>query len=333
VLVIAFGGPQGMADVRPFLANVTRGRRIPSERLEAVAKHYEDFGGVSPLTEITKRQVEGLRTRLQAAGLDIPVYLGMRNWHPLLPDTLRTMSADGVRRAIGFIAAAHRSFSSCTQYRQDVRDARVELVTAGGRDIDVVYVGDWHTHEGFIAANAEHVRQAAARLPPSVADRARVVFTAHSIPVSMPGAARYQQQLVESARLVAARLGTADWAVVFQSRSGRPEDPWLGPDICDYLRAERAAGLVAAVIAPIGFLCDHVEVLHDLDREAAAVARQIGLPMTRASTVNDAPGFLETMSDLVLQTWRRYEHSIPLSVAMPDSATPIAVAPARPRLL
>jgi len=314
VLVVSFGGPQGMADIRPFLANVLRGRRIPPERIEAVAHHYEAFGGVSPLTAITKRQVGGLRTRLAAHGLDLPVYLGMRNWHPLLSDTLREMSDHGVRRAIGFICAAHRSYSSCTQYRQNVTDARAELVGAGRPDIAITYVRDWHTHPGFIEANVEHVDAARARLPEAVRDRARVVFTAHSIPVSMSAAQRYQEQLKESASAVANRLGTRDWALVYQSRSGRPEDPWLEPDVCDYLRAEHARGLAAAVLCPIGFLCDHVEVLYDLDREARVVCDEIGLPMMRAEAVNDDPMFLDTMADAVLETYRRYERGRPLPV-------------------
>ena len=319
MLVVAFGGPQGLADIRPFLANVLRGRRIPADRIEAVAEHYEHFGGVSPLTAITERQVRGLRARLAGAGLDVPVYLGMRNWHPFLPDTLRRMADDGVRRAVGFICAAHRSYSSCTQYKQNVTDGRGEVVSAGMRDVDITYVGDWHTHDGFIAANAQHIQEAAERLSPGVRSQARVVFTAHSIPVSMTGAARYQQQLTESARSVAARLGTTDWALVFQSRSGRPGDPWLEPDVCDYLRQEAAAGLVAAVVCPIGFLCDHIEVLHDLDREAAAVCQEIGLPMVRAQAVNDAPAFLDAMADVVLTTWHRYERGIPLPLAAPSA--------------
>ncbi len=242
VLAIAFGGPNGPNDVRPFLANVLRGRRVSPERVEEVARHYDLFGGVSPLSAITKRQVEGLRTRLAAQGLDIPIYLGMRNWHPLLPDTLGRMAEDGVRRAIGFVLAAHRSYSSCTQYRQNVMDARREIVAAGLPDIDIVYVTDWHNHERFIEANTGHVRVAFETLPSALRPQARLVFTAHSIPVSMPGAARYCAQLTESAHLVAARLGVKDWSLVFQSRSGRPEDPWLEPDICQYLRAERGEG-------------------------------------------------------------------------------------------
>jgi ferrochelatase len=315
VLVVSFGGPEGLEDIRPFLANVLRGRRVPPERVEDVARHYERFGGVSPLTAITRRQVEGLQSRLVSAGVPLPVYLGMRNWHPLLPDTLRSMAQDGVRRAIGFICAAHRSYSSCTQYRQNVLDARAEIVGAGLPDVDVTYVADWHAHEGFIEANARHVGVAREKLPEPVRCQARLIFTAHSIPISMTGAERYQSQLMESARLVADRVGVTDWALVYQSRSGRPTDPWLEPDICDYLRAEHAHGLEAAVLCPIGFLCDHIEVLYDLDHEAADVARQLDLPLARAETVNDDPLFLGTMADLVLQTWTRYQRGVPLAMA------------------
>ena len=317
VLVVAFGGPEGIDDVRPFLANVLRGRRVSPERVEAVAKHYERFGGVSPLTAITRRQADGLKVRLAAKGLDVPVYLGMRNWHPLLPDTLRTMANDGVRRAVGFLCAAHRSYSSCTQYKQNVADARGDAIGSGMRDVQVTYVGDWHRHDGFVNANARHVRAALESLPAPVQAAARLVFTAHSIPVSMPGAARYQQQLGETARLVAERAGSTDWALVFQSRSGRPEDPWLGPDVCEYLRAAHAAGMASAVLCPIGFICDHIEVLFDLDVEAAETARAIGLPLARAATVNDDPEFLDMMVDVVTSTWTRYERGVPLPLAHP----------------
>lgn len=314
VLVVAFGGPEGLADVRPFLANVLRGRRVAPERVEEVAKHYELFGGVSPITAITRRQAEGLKTHLAARGLNLPVYLGMRNWHPLLPDTLEAMAKDGVTHAIGFVCAPHRSYSSCTQYRENVVQARTSVVNAGLPDVSVTYVGDWHSHPLFIDANARHVRVAIETLPPPLRAAARVVFTAHSIPVAMAGAPRYRAQLLESARLVAERLGVVDWALVFQSRSGRPDDPWLEPDVCSYLRAERARGLAAAVLCPIGFVCDHVEVLYDLDTEAAQVCHDAGLPMARAATVNDDPMFLEMMADEVLKTWNRYRTGMPLSL-------------------
>jgi ferrochelatase len=325
VLMIAFGGPEGPSDVRPFLANVLRGRRIPPGRIEDVAAHYDSFGGVSPLTAITRAQAEGLRVRLRESGLDLPVYLGMRNWHPLLPDVLRQMARDGMRRAIGFICAAHRSFSSCTQYRQNVVDARITIAGEGLPDISVIYVEDWHAHPKFIDVNARCAREALDVLPEGLRTSARIVFTAHSIPTNMPGADRYRAQLVESARLVAERLGRSDWALVFQSRSGRPQDPWLAPDVCEYLRAERARGLAAAVLCPIGFLCDHIEVLYDLDHEAAGVAREIGLPLARARTVNDDPIFLDMMGEVVRATWDRYRNGVPLAlVPPPEPGTRVA---------
>jgi len=314
VLLVSFGGPNGMDDVRPFLANVLRGRRVTPARIEEVVHHYARFGGVSPLSAITERQREGLWTRLRARGIGVPVFLGMRNWYPLLPDVMRAMAGEGVRRAVGFICAAQRSYSSCTQYRQNVVDARVALKAAGLPDVEVTYVDDWHAHDKFIDVNARHVSAALSELPDGLRPQARIVFTAHSIPTGMPGADRYRTQLLESARLIAGRLGRNDWALVFQSRSGRPEDPWLEPDVCDYLRAERAKGLEATVLCPVGFLCDHIEVLYDLDCEAADVCRSISLPMTRARTVNDDPLFLDLMAEMVERTWTRYSTGRPLSL-------------------
>jgi ferrochelatase len=319
VLIVAFGGPQGRADVRPFLANVLRGRRVPPSRVEEVAHHYELFDGVSPLTALTMKQAELLRARLEHRGMPLPVYVGMRNWHPFLADTLADMSRAGVRRAVGFLAAAQRSYSSCTQYRENVDAARATLAEKGVADVDVVYVGDWHTHPGFVEANTEHIADALRNLPGDVRDRARLVFTAHSIPVSMAERFPYQRQLEETAAAVAARVKDAtgqgrEWALVFQSRSGRPEDPWLGPDVCDYLRDERARGLAAAVLSPIGFLCDHIEVLYDLDIEAAAVCRDIRLAMVRAKAVNDHPRFADAMADAVMEIIARYSRGRPLRV-------------------
>jgi ferrochelatase len=323
VLVIAFGGPQGPADVRPFLANVLRGRRVAPERVESVAHHYELFGGVSPLTALTLAQADGLASRLRERGHLLPVYVGMRNWHPFLADTLAEMSRAGVRRAIGFIAAAHRSYSSCTQYRENVRDARAALRQAGLPDVEITYVGDWYTHPGFIDASVDHACEALEALPGDRRERARLVFTAHSIPASMASQYPYEAQFKASADLVAegvrSRTGLRlPHATVYQSRSGRPEDPWLGPDICDYLREEHAAGLEAVVICPVGFICDHIEVLYDLDTEAADVCREIGLPMARARSVNDHPRFLDTMADVVMDAERRYVGTRPLPlVAVP----------------
>jgi ferrochelatase len=295
---------------------VLRGRRVSPERVEEVAHHYELFGGVSPITELTRRQSEGLRTRLVAAGHPLPVYIGMRNWHPLLPDTLKTMHADGIRCAVGFIAAAHHSYSSCQQYRENVAAAQQALKEAGGH-IDITFVGSWFDHPLFVDANATHVRTAQQRLPPEVRDSARLVFTAHSVPVPMADASLYREQLETSAKLIAERAGIDDWSLVYQSRSGRPQDPWLEPDVCEYLRREHAAGLSAAILCPVGFVCDHIEVLYDLDREAADVCTSIGMPMVRAQAVNDDPIFLDMMTDVVLRTIRRYESGTPLPIVNP----------------
>jgi ferrochelatase len=261
------------------------------------------------------RQADGLARRLEAAGQAMPVFVGMRNWHPYLAETLAAMSRAGIRRAVGFIAAAHRSYSSCTQYRENVADARAALAREGLADVEVTYVSDWFNHPSFIAANAERVSAATANLDPALRERAELIFTAHSIPVSMAEQYPYREQFEESARLVATQVRLKpDEVTVYQSRSGRPEDPWLGPDICDYLRDARARGLQAAVLSPLGFICDHVEVLYDLDIEAAEVAGEIGLPLVRAHAVNDHPLFLDMMADVVLQVCRRYDRSRPLEV-------------------
>jgi ferrochelatase len=320
VLLISFGGPQGPADIRPFLQNVLRGRRVPPERIEEVAHHYELFGGVSPLTMYTERQADGLASRLRARGYALPVHVGMRNWRPFLADTLRTMRANGVQRAVGFIAAAHRSYSSCTQYRHNVLQARAEIREGHRLPLEVVYTGEWHTHAGFIDAVTAHIGQARATLPVDVRDRARVVFTAHSIPTGMAHADTYQRQLDESARAVARRLGTTDWALVYQSRSGRPQDPWLEPDVNDYLRRARASdGVDAVILAPLGFVCDHIEVLYDLDIEAKATCDQVGIAMARAAAVNDHPRFIDAMADAVIATIDRYRMGRPLTLVSAEA--------------
>jgi len=314
VLLVSFGGPQGPDDIRPFLERVLRGRRVTPERIEEVAHHYELFGGMSPITELTRRQGKGLEQRLAAADHPMPVSVGMRNWHPLLADTLKAMYAAGARRAIGFIAAAHHSYSSCQQYRENVTDARAALRADTGGDIDITYVESWFEHPLFAETNARHVRSALTGLPEDLRGSARLLFTAHSIPIPMAVSSRYQEQLQQSAALVAEKAGISDWALVYQSRSGRPGDPWLEPNICEYLRTAQANGLQAVVLCPIGFVCDHIEVLYDLDHEAAEVCRDLGLPMVRAESVNDDPLFLDMMADVVLKTIRRYERGRPLQI-------------------
>ena len=221
VLLVSFGGPQGRDDIRPFLANVLRGRPVPPSRIDAVAHHYELFNGVSPLTELTMKQAEGLRARLAASTPALPVYVGMRNWHPFLHDTLAGMSRAGVRRAIGFIMAAQGSYSSCQQYKENVRDARKAIVDTGLADVQITYAGGWHVHDLFVDANARHVRDAIARLPEALRSRARLIFTAHSIPTRLADQCRYREQLLESSAKVAERGG----ACRLDARLSEPERP------------------------------------------------------------------------------------------------------------
>ena len=318
VLFVAFGGPQGPNDIRPFLQNVLRGRRVSPERVAEVAHHYERFGGVSPLTDLTLRQASGVESRLRARGVPLGVYVGMRNWHPFLRDTLAAMSEAGVRRAIGVLASAQRSYSGCLQYRDNVREARSAIAGAGLGTLDVTYVSDWHLHPGFIDAHVDHVRAALARLPAPLRDRARIVFTAHSIPQSMAAEYPYERQLAESATLVLQRLSGPSAAavptIVYQSRSGRPGDPWLEPDVRDVLRTERPHGLEAVVLCPLGFICDHIEILFDLDVEAADTARDLGIALARAESPNLHPRFLDALADAVMEVWLRYRPGQPLPV-------------------
>jgi ferrochelatase len=314
VLLIAFGGPLGPSDVRPFLQNVLRARRIPPERIEAVAHHYELFDGVSPITAITERQARGLAERLASRGLDLPVHVGMRNWRPLIEDTLAELAASGVRRLIGVIAAAHRSYSSCEQYRQNVWQAQESLRAAGIAPPSIVYAGDFHQRAAFVEATAARIDDARATLPAALQSQARVVFTAHSIPVNMAAASTYQRQLRESAEAVTVKLKLRDWAIVYQSRSGRPEDPWLEPDVNDYLRAERQKGLEAVVLSPLGFVADHIEVLYDLDVEARETCRAEGIALARASAVNDHPRFLEALAESVALKVQHYRRGRPLAI-------------------
>jgi ferrochelatase len=288
VLLIAFGGPTRPEEIRPFLENVTRGRRIPPERLEEVAHHYELIGGRSPLNTLTFRQADGLRRLLGRT----PVYVGMRNWEPYIAGALGQMALDGVCRAVAIILAPHATESSRERYVEAVDEGRRAL---GPRAPVVDYVGSWHVHPLFVEAVAEQVRVAREGLPGD----ARVLFTAHSIPVAAAARSPYVAELEATARAVAARLGQPPWELAYQSRSGSPRDPWLEPDVNATLQRLAAEGVRAVVVAPIGFVCDHVEVLYDLDVEARATAAQQGIVFARASTVNDHPLFVRMLAELV----------------------------------
>ncbi len=296
VLLIAFGGPDRMEDVRPFLANVLRGRTVRPERIEEVVHHYEVFDGHSPLTELTLRQAQALQADLAAHGPRIPVYVGMRNWTPYFHEALAQMRADGVRQALGIVMAPHRSYSSYEQYQENVRAARIR-VGEGAPAVD--YLGPWFDHPGFIEAQADRIATAMSAIPAEHRERTTLIFTAHSLPSAMAAKAPYADQLATSARLVAARLHHPRWSLAYQSRSGDPRTPWLDPDINDVIRALGRDGERAVVVAPIGFVCDHIEVLYDLDTEARETAGRIGVAFHRAGTVMAHPAFIRMLGDLV----------------------------------
>jgi ferrochelatase len=296
VLLIGFGGPNSADDIRPFLANVLRGRPVTPERIEEVVHHYERMGGRSPYNELTFRQAEALRDLLRVEGPPLPVLVGFRNWHPYLDEALALLRQSGVRRAVGFILAAQQSDSSWERYQRDVGAAR-ESMGADAPEID--FVPGWHDHPLFVDAMAERVGDALRSSPVSDPGALRLVFTAHSIPTSIAAASPYVAQLEEQARQIAARFPGLAHRLAYQSRSGNPRDPWLEPDIGDVLREEAARGTRGVVVAPLGFLCDHVEVLYDLDVEAKSIADSLGLPMVRARTVNDHPLFVRMMADVV----------------------------------
>lgn len=288
LLVLSFGGPEGPDDVLPFLENVVRGRGVPRERLLEVAEHYRSFGGVSPINQQNRDLVAALRPVV-----DVPVYWGNRNWHPFGEDTVRQMHADGIRRAAVFATSAFAGYSSCRQYYEDIARISVE---GGPELVKMRHFGD---HPGFVAAMADHARQALARLG---RDDARLVFTAHSIPESMartagPSGGLYEAQLRRSAALVNEALGrTGPWDLVWQSRSGPPQVPWLEPDVLDHLRKVDAP---AVVLVPIGFVSDHMEVVYDLDTEARQLARELGLPLERAATAGTHPRFVQMVRELM----------------------------------
>ena len=299
ILLVSFGGPDRTEEVIPFLENVLRGRHIPRERLLEVAEHYYHFGGKSPINDQNRALLADLRALLADQGPPLPVYWGNRNWHPLLADTMRQMTADGVRRAFAFVTSAYSSYSGCRQYREDLERARE---AAGPGAPEVLKLRVFYNHPGFIEPMAEAVRQAFERFPAERRDAAALVFTAHSIPVAMAETCRYVQQVEEASRLVAERAGRPDYRLVYQSRSGPPGQPWLEPDILKYLRELAATGAARDVIlAPIGFISDHMEVLYDLDTEACQLCEHLGLNMVRAATAGADPRFAAMIRELVLE--------------------------------
>jgi len=323
-LLLSFGGPEGPDDVLPFLENVTRGRGIPKERLAAVAEHYYAYGGVSPINAQNRELLKSIGAAFAADGIDLPLYWGNRNWHPFIEDTVRTLKADGVRRAVAFVTSAYGSYSACRQYLDDI-DRAVAAVGPGAPRIDKLR--PYFNHPGFIEPFAAAVEAALAELPAAAQGSARLVFTAHSVPLGMaaasgsvskgtalPGAAggRYVAELREAARLIVQRLHRASlpYDLVFQSRSGPPGVPWLEPDVNDHLAALAKGALVGGaavpvpsgvVVVPVGFVSDHMEVVHDLDVQAAATAASLGLPFARAKAPGPTPRFATMVSELVAE--------------------------------
>lgn len=298
LLLVSFGGPEGPEDVLPFLRNVTRGRGIPDERLARVATQYDLFGGVSPLNATNRDLVAALEAELAANGPPLRVYWGNRNWHPFLGDTVAQMRGDGVRGALAFATSAFSSYSGCRQYREGIAGA----LAARGAGPEIRKLRPYWDHPGFIEPMAASVRDALGRLPAALRTTARLVFTAHSIPSAMAATSDYEAQLREAARLVAERVpGGLGWDLVFQSRSGAPDQPWLEPDVLDHLGSLHAAVCDAVVLVPIGFTSDHLEVRYDLDTEARARADELGLPMARAATVGNDPAFVAMIRELVVE--------------------------------
>ena len=298
LLVVSFGGPEGMDEVIPFLENVLRGRNVPRERMLQVAKHYDLFGGVSPINEQNRKLISALGQELETNGPHLPIYFGNRNWHPMLTDTLRKMLDDGVKHALAFVTSAYSSYSSCRQYLENIADAQKD-VGPGAPEVDKLRA--YYNHPLFIEANVAQVRVALEKFPEHQRASTEIVFTAHSIPEAMAQNCDYQAQLEETARLIADALALGKWRVVFQSRSGSPMQPWLGPDVCDYLRESKTSGMEQVVLAPIGFVSDHMEIIYDLDTEAMALCRELGLKMVRAATVGTHPAFIKMIRELILE--------------------------------
>jgi len=304
-VLVSFGGPEQPADVMPFLENVTRGRGVSRERLAEVAHHYELFGGASPINQQCRDLLAAIEKDFAVSGLDLPLYWGNRNWHPYLADTVGAMAAAGVRRAIAFVTSAYGSYSSCRQYLDDIEAAR-QQVGPGAPRIDKIR--HFFNHPGFIGPFVESTRAAIDSLPPAAQPDAPLVFTAHSVPESMaaasgPAGGLYVAQLAEAARLVAAGVAAGGrerpWRLVYQSRSGPPSVPWLGPDVGDHLADLARAGAPGAVLVPVGFVSDHMEVRYDLDVEAAQLGRRLGLPLARAATPGTHPRFVSMVTELV----------------------------------
>lgn len=305
ILLIAFGGPAAPEEIRPFLARVTKGIPIPPERIDEVAHHYEAVGGKSPLNEITFRQAAALQKLLTEHGNPLPVYVGMRNSSPFFTETLKRMADDGVKNTLGFILSSHRTEASWERYQKNIADARAEV---GSNAPAVDYCDGWHDHPLFIQSWVELIESAFTQIVQDRRSSTPLIFTAHSLPTAMAARSPYVEQINASVKMIADKLGHRHWSLAYQSRSGKPTDPWLEPDIGDALRKLAAEGRKDVIVAPIGFVCEHVEVLYDLDVETQKIAADLHLNMARASCPNDHPMFIRMIADVIEQKMQRAEN-------------------------
>ena len=318
IVLVSFGGPEKPDDVIPFLENVLRGRNVPRERMMAVADHYHHFGGKSPINDQNRALIAALQGVLETEGPNLPVYFGNRNWHPMLADTLAQMRDDGITHALAFVTSAFSSYSGCRQYREDISAAQAAV---GDRAPRIDKLRAFHNHPKFMNVMIERTRDALAKVEPERRDAMTILFSAHSIPESMAQGCAYAAQLYDAAGFVTEGVGTAaaptsaapsapgipapnallEWRLVYQSRSGPASQSWLGPDVCDAVDAEADRGRKAVVVVPLGFISDHMEVIHDLDHDAVERAEARGLQMVRAATAGTHPTFVSMIRDLVLE--------------------------------
>jgi ferrochelatase len=298
ILLVSFGGPEKPEDVLPFLENVLRGKAVPRQRLLEVAEHYDRFGGRSPINDQNRALLASLETELRAHGITLPIYWGNRNWHPLLADTLGQMKRDGIQHALGFFTSAYSSYSGCRQYREDIAAAQ-QMIGDGAPQVDKIRA--FYNHPGFIETVTAQAAEALAQVPVERRSRARLLFTAHSIPMTMATTSRYVEQLEEASRLVADALAHPNRRLVYQSRSGSPSQPWLGPDILEVIDEEHSSGAKDLVLVPIGFLSDHIEIIFDLDTQARERCLELGITYQRGRTAGTYPRFVSMIRELIVE--------------------------------
>ena len=297
LLLVSFGGPEGADEVIPFLERVLKGRRVSRDRMMEVAEHYHLFRGVSPINAQNRELIDALEQELKFRSLNLPIYWGNRNWHPLLPDTVRQMTGDGIQRALAFVTSAYSSYSSCRQYLENIESAVLEF---GGGTLEIDKIRPFFHHPGFIETMSARVRSALDQLSEERRMKAQLVYTAHSIPSVMASGCLYEAQLREVSRLISESVGSSNWSLTFQSRSGSPTQSWLEPDVCDYIRSIHTAGRVHdVVVVPVGFISDHMEVVYDLDVELQECCDELGIHMVRAKTAGTHPSFVRMIADLV----------------------------------